>query len=390
MLYRVAANAMRGRELVAAKKILMVGPYPPPEGGWSTAIREEREELLARGFDCKVLNLGANRRVPGAEYLCVRNGPDLAAKLLKHCLRGYTFRLHMNGDSFKGMGVVFIASCIGAVFFQRSILSFHAGERQRYFPHRGNPFLWTLWRVAFNLPAIVVCDSPAVRDLIRTYRRGKGGVYAVSPFSRRRVAYEPAPLDNAFETFLSSHRPVLFSYFAYRPEYTLDALFEMVRRLRAKHRAIGLLAVDDRSHPDRAVFERAKRLLAGEGLAGSVLLTGEVGRNGFLTLLGRADLYVRTPMTDGVCSSVLEALHFKVPVVASDNGGRPPGVVTFVGGSVDDMESKVDGVIRDLEALKRSLGGAAAEAEDGVGRLADIIEARLGVRSPAGAREGTG
>jgi len=372
---------------MAAGKILMVGPYPPPEGGWSTAIREEREELEARGIACRVLNLGANRCVPSEDYLCVRGGFDLVAKLLRHGFAGYVFRLHMNGDSRKGIGIALLASFVGVLCLRRSILSFHAGVLQRYFPHRGNPLLGAMWCFVFNLPAIVVCDSPEVRDRIRRYRRDRRGLHNVSPFSYRRVNYTPVSLNRTVETFLSTHDPVLFSYFAYRPEYALDMLFEALRRLQARFRAIGLLAVDDRSHPDSAVAAGVKELLADERLGGAVLATGEVGRGEFLTLLSRADLYIRTPMTDGVCSSILESLHVKVPVVASDNGSRPSGVVTYDSRSVDDMTSTLIDAIENREKRGRSLGDPAVAAEDGVGRLADIIEVYVRRRSAEKAKQ---
>jgi len=40
-----------------------------------------------------------------------------------------------------------------------------------------------------------------------------------------------------------------------------------------------------------------------------------------------------------VCSSVLEALALKTPVVASENGSRPEGVITYENQNIDDMVS---------------------------------------------------
>ena len=364
---------------MAARKVLMVGPYPPPEGGWSTAIREEREELEGRSIVCRMLNLGANRRIQSNEYICVHNGPDLLLKLLRYGLAGYLFRLHMNGDSLKGMRIVLTASLIGILCLRRPCLSFHAGANQRYFPHPGNPLLGLTWRIVFGIPKIVICDNDEVRDLIAAYRRGGRGVYGVSPFSSRRVTYKPATLGTDVETFLSAHRLVLFSYFAYRPEYEIGLLLEAVKRLRDRYGSIGLIAVDDRSHPDPAVAEEVRLYLEDERLEGAVLTTGEVGRDEFLTLMSRADIHIRTPLTDGVCSSVLESLYLGVPVVASDNGSRPEGVVTYDGADIDDMVSTIARSIDDLEGLKGRVGAGAAEAEDSVARLADILEEKCGL-----------
>ena len=61
----------------------MIGPYPPPYTGWSTAIKEESDRLRERGADVRILNIGINRRVRSAEYIGVRNGLDLLAKLIR-------------------------------------------------------------------------------------------------------------------------------------------------------------------------------------------------------------------------------------------------------------------------------------------------------------------
>jgi len=364
---------------MAARKVLMVGPYPPPEGGWSTAIREEREELEKRGTICRVLNLGANRQVPSDRYICVRNGPDLFARLIQYGLSGYLFRLHMNGDSLKGMRLILVVSLIAALCLRRPCLSFHAGVSQTYFPHGNRKMLGIAWKIIFGIPKIVICDNDEVRDIIAAYRRGGRGVYGVSPFSSRRVAYTPAAPRPEIEAFLRAHSPVIFSYFAYRPEYEIGMLFDAVRRLRERYGSIGLLAVDDRSHPDPASVEEARGYMEDDRLESAVLKTGEVCRDEFLTLMNRSDIHVRTPLTDGVCSSVLESLYLGVPVVAADNGSRPEGVVTYDGGSIDDMVSAIARAIDDMETLKKTISAGEAATEDSVARLADILEEECGL-----------
>ena len=55
----------------------------------------------------------------------------------------------------------------------------------------------------------------------------------------------------------------------------------------------------------------------------------DLDHDAFLTALKRSAIYVRTPITDGVASSVLESLALGIPVVACENGTRPPGVLTY-------------------------------------------------------------
>jgi CRISPR/Cas system-associated endonuclease Cas1 len=59
----------------------------------------------------------------------------------------------------------------------------------------------------------------------------------------------------------------------------------------------------------------------------------------------RSALYLRTPITDGVASSVLEALTLGVPVVACENGTRPQGVITYPATDAAVLAQQVEHVL---------------------------------------------
>jgi hypothetical protein len=51
-------------------------------------------------------------------------------------------------------------------------------------------------------------------------------------------------------------------------------------------------------------------------------------------------------LSDGVCSSVLEALALRVPVVAAENHTRPSGVITYRADDPDALARTLDDVLR--------------------------------------------
>jgi glycosyltransferase involved in cell wall biosynthesis len=57
-----------------------------------------------------------------------------------------------------------------------------------------------------------------------------------------------------------------------------------------------------------------------------VLLCGDVGREVALRVIAASDLMLRTTLYDGDSIAVREAVHFGVPVVATDRAPRPEGV----------------------------------------------------------------
>jgi len=112
----------------------------------------------------------------------------------------------------------------------------------------------------------------------------------------------------------------------------------------------------------------------------SLLLLGNLHHDQFLTLLSRCFVYLRTPACDGVAASVLESLALRVPVVASENGRRPAGVVTYSDTSSADIVEKLKFVRDHYDEVKAGL--SLDMSDDNVGRMADwLVGACQGIAS---------
>jgi glycosyltransferase involved in cell wall biosynthesis len=94
------------------------------------------------------------------------------------------------------------------------------------------------------------------------------------------------------------------------------------------------------------------RMLQKAGLRQLVYQAGDLSHDQFMTLISKVHLFVRTPAKDGVSSSVLEALSLRVPVIASENGARPSGVITFRANNADDLAEKLLDVWNNYDAVK--------------------------------------
>jgi glycosyltransferase involved in cell wall biosynthesis len=107
----------------------------------------------------------------------------------------------------------------------------------------------------------------------------------------------------------------------------------------------------------------------------TLLLLGNLTHDEFLSLLSRCFVYLRTPACDGVAASVLESLALKIPVVASANGRRPTGVVTYNDTDAADMVEKLRFVREHYDKVRESLQSDAGD--DNVGRMADWLVGNL-------------
>ena len=103
----------------------------------------------------------------------------------------------------------------------------------------------------------------------------------------------------------------------------------------------------------------------------SLLLLANLTHDQFLALMTRCFAVLRTPACDGVAASVLEALALGVPVVASENGRRPTGVITYEDTSAKDLSGKLIHLLENYETVKAGLAGATPD--DNVGQMADWL-----------------
>ncbi len=331
-------------------KFLQIGNYPPPACGWAVQTKLLVEEIRRRGHVCEVLNINENRRVKSSEYIDVQNGFDYLAKLCRFSARGYCFQVHVNGQSKPGYALALLAVIVSRLSGRPAFIAWRGGLQQKYFPRRDNRLLRMAYRWLFSLSGGISCNSKPIKEAIEAYGIDSKRIVAIPAFSRQHVNFESAVLAPETEAFLRSHRKVFFCYVSFRPEYQLEMLREAMRNFRREHPDAGFVWLGFPSKEAAAVREyvRGWSDFEREGL----LLLGNLPHANFLTLLSRCFAYIRTPVCDGVSSSILESLSLGVPVIASDNGDRPAAVVTYREGDEADLRAKVDLVIAQYEKIK--------------------------------------
>jgi len=366
------------------RKVLIVGNYPPPMCGWAIQTYLVADELRRRGQICQVLKINENRRVRSSAYVDVQSGWDYFSKIVRFILRGYRVNVHVNGTSRKGYLLALTATLLGRLAFRPSTVTFHGGLPQSYFPRHDSRFLHLAFRLLFQSAGQVACDSAEIKQAIEEYRINPAKVSAIATFSPQYLKFERVPLGEGVEKFLSEHSPVIFSYVSFRPEYRLEVVRDAIRRFREKYPSAGCiwLGFPAGEMPAARAFVDAWT----ENERGSLLLLGNLTHNEFLTLLTRCSVYLRSPACDGVAASVIEALSLKIPVVASANGRRPAGVITYQEQDPADMCAKIELAIEqapgarppsisfrlDDETIEEDEG---EEEEDNVARMADWLAA---------------
>jgi len=327
-------------------KILEISSYPPPRAGWGVRIMFVRKYLQEMGHICQVLNIGQSRTIKSPEYEDVQSGLDYFKKVRWHVQNGYLIHTHLNGDSEKGLVLALIAEFYSLFFGKRSVLTFHAGPVQRMFPKEKSRLMAPFYALVFALPKKIICNNEAVKKNIMGYGVPAEKIEAIPAFSLQYLDYEEPELEKELLSFIAKHRPLIVSYFFLRPEFFVASMFEAIKALSEKLPEMGLILIggDTRNEDVIQMVEKA-------GLSCHVYHAGDVTHNQFMSLLKKADIYLRTPQKDGVCSSVLESLSLKTPVVASENGSRPEGVVNYETDNATDILEKLESTWKNYETV---------------------------------------
>jgi len=368
-----------------ALKILLIGNYPPPMCGWAMQTKLVVEELRRRGHICEVLKINENRQVKSAEYVDVQSGPDYLFKMARYALRGFQLNVHVNGMSKKGYWLAMAAALTGRLTGRPTRLTFHGGFDQMYFPRydRSTPH-WG-FTLLFRVAGEIACDSSDIKSAIERYGISADKVTAIATFSPQYMDFQRVALSEETERFIDRHGPVIFSYVSYRPEYRLEIMREGMARYRKLYSNAGFIWLGFPEKELPAAKESVKDWPEVE--RESLLILGNLTHNQFLTLLARSDINLRTPACDGVAASVLESLALGIPVVASENGRRPSGVITYEDTDAEEMCAKLVYATEHNQELKSRLlanfAGDAHEDEDNIGRMADWVSGCTGIRDGA-------
>ncbi len=354
--------------MTAKRRILEIGNWPPPVCGWSMGLVGLRRELEARGWECRVMNLNENRRVSSPEYIDVQNGWDYLRKLLGCVRDSCAVHARVNAESLNGYILAFLALLAARLWRRPALLTYAGGHQQSYFPAPRFSLRHQAFSLLFRLSDRVYCNNEAVRRVLLGTGIPSERVVPIPHTSPYYLEFSPTLLPQELEEFWNRHEGVFFSYVCFRKEYALEFYAEAIRRICALFPHVGFIWVG----PGERELSSMREFVHTQKIKDAVFVMGSVPHDLFLTLLSRSLAYIRIPVTDGVCSSVLESLKLEIPVLAADNGTRPEGTERWEAGNLDSLLRLMTQVLRNREELVERI--PEITLEDNAKRLVDDIE----------------
>ncbi|MFN2512079.1 MAG: glycosyltransferase family 4 protein [Pyrinomonadaceae bacterium] len=331
-------------------KVLQLGPYPPPHGGVQTNLVAIRRFLRERGVPCAVINLTRHRQANTDDVYYPQTALEVF-KLLRR-LPADIIHLHLGGHVTPRLLGLGLACC--SLPGRRAVLTFHsggyplsaAGQSARPYSLRG---------FVFRRFDKIIAVNEQIVEMFRRFGVPSQRIQLILPHALSTPPLE-TELPGTIKSFFTSHGPVILSVGLLEPEYDLALQIEALGRVRPQFPNAGLVIIGSGS-----LEADLRRQIDEKPYGPHVLLCGDVPHDATLRAITKSDLFLRTTLHDGDSISVREALHLGVPVIATDNGMRPEGVVLVPPAQLDAL---CDVIRNNLVARVEAPSGAAAGEEN--------------------------
>jgi glycosyltransferase involved in cell wall biosynthesis len=297
-------------------KVLQLGPYPPPNGGVQTHIVALRKMLREHQIPCAVVNLTRTRRPTSDNVFYPSSGMQVLGLMMR---RHYDImHLHIGGRIWPRQ--IALAIVCFMLPGRKSVFTFHSGgypsSAEGIATTRNSLKAWVFRRfdriIAVNAEIATFFERLGVR---------RERIRLISPHSPPSDSADLAELPPAVESFFNDHHPLLLTVCGLEEEYDLPLQITVMERVREKWPKAGLFIAGGGS-----LYEALRKQIEKHSYAEHILLYGDLPHAATLQAMNRADVMLRTTWYDGDALSVREALHFSLPVIATDNGMRPEGV----------------------------------------------------------------
>ena len=338
-------------------KVLQLGPYPPPQGGIQTHIVALREMLQQKNIECDVINLTRHRQPSGDGIYYPSSGFQVFSLLVTR--RYDILHLHIGGKVWpRQLALGILCSMLPG---RKSVLTFHSGGYPS--SEEGKSTTRSSFRAAvFRRFDRIIAVNSEIASFFERVGVQPARIRQISPHSMPQPSKNSVELPPQVESFFRAHRPLLITVGLLEPEYDLPLQITAIGKVREIWPNAGLLIAGAGS-----LEMNLRSEITRQPYAEHILLYGDLPHAATLQAIARSDLMLRTTWYDGDALSVREAVHFGIPVIATDNGMRPSGVHLIPA--------------RNLEALLDRIGHALQEpkpvrpvVEDANGNLLAVLE----------------
>jgi len=326
---------------VTNKKIIILGPYPPPLGGVSVHIARVQKKFQKQGNEVIIF--------------------DTTTELRYKSLVRYIYKLVSFITKYKPDYIYFHTLYLDKSIYEMFALTWLQKKLKfnlvlvehdcRHIYKRFRIFKWLLNKCMQRVQHLIVIGS-----------KTECSYQDNAIFIPKNYSVEAAflPPETTKEVKLLESYPAELFYFIEQHQiiigmnafqcvlidgkdlYGLKMTIELIGHLKNENLSVGLVLVISKIG-DEIYFNKLQEHIEFHGIRNNVFILG--GDTLLWPLFKLMNLFVRPTFSDGESVSVQEALYFNIPVVASDVCIRPKKVVLFESGNQKSFNENVKKVL---------------------------------------------
>jgi glycosyltransferase involved in cell wall biosynthesis len=326
--------------------LIQVGPYPPPIGGISVYIKRMKDLLDSKGIENQVWDISN-----------IKKSADGVVKMpLRFLSVPYYYAVRQKIDLIH-YHICGIATKAYIGFFNKFLFK----NRKRLITIHGDCSALSKRKTrllvrCLNNFDVVICVKHNDSDYL--LKHGVSSEVDETPAFIPPTVQDKdiADVSQRVWDFINAHRPVVTAnackiVFCHGQDlYGLDMCIELCAKLKKDYPQIGFVFCLPHIG-DHTYFEKMQQGVMKNGLENNFMFYTKQSQ--LYPIIMRSDIFVRPSNTDGDAVSIREALHCKIPTVASDVVQRPEGTVLFRNRDSDDFTSKVRDILDNYELYKK-------------------------------------
>lgn len=312
---------------ISCKKILLVGPVPPPLGGVAIHIKRVVRKLQQQE-NCVHVH---NTATAYASRLASLSALVRAVRTHRPDIVFY----HEPTESIQKLFVVVLLK----MFLRFTLVTIDHDCRLLYRFRTVKKFLFNKIMKWVDT-AVVIGDTTQQCYVDNRVMPARQSVE--SPFLPPDTSCVQLTSPTV-QHFIATHSPLITATaFVPTPLYGFDLCIELIVQIKESAPDVGLLFGICKIAEHKKYFSEIQKKIEALGLRDNFyFLVNEPGEvTEFWPLIKQSDLFVRPTSSDSFGISIQEALFLGVPAVASDVCKRPPETVLFQTGDVDDFIRK--------------------------------------------------
>jgi glycosyltransferase involved in cell wall biosynthesis len=206
---------------------------------------------------------------------------------------------------------------------------------------------------------LIIAVSPRIKSFLVSIGLRADRIECIPAYISPVVRTEEiAEIPESVFTFVNRHHPVLVAnasrivFFKNQDLYGIDMCIDLCSRLKEDFPQIGFVFCLPETG-DYEYFCKMKKRVRENQLEEIFLFQTKACQ--MYPIIMKSDLFVRPTFMDGYSVSVSEAIHFKIPVVASDVCPRPAGTILFQNRDIDNFTFTVKKVLSDHASYKNEI-----------------------------------